>query len=301
MDKNYVLTTFCGLLFIVIVIGIYHKNNINSRNNLKVFSDISYTVDDNLHIIDRHNDDEFKYILNKAIRKVKPYYSNIVLITSKIIVSNNSFSYVQKRSIYTIETRFKQTIETIESIRKNIPNACIFLIDDSNFEKSFVYMHSKLNDICDVFINPLTDSNLSYYTNVNKHKSIAEGYQIIYFLDIFNKLNIKYDRFFKISGRYIINNSFNINTYITNNIIFSHDQKLNFLYYYTCFYMIPYQKFNMYTNAYKILYINKHNEEFIENNIEFILPMLLKLENIKLIHNLGITQRIAVRDEISDI
>jgi hypothetical protein len=65
--------------------------------------------------------------------------------------------------------------------------------------------------------------------------------------------------------------------------------------------MISYSKFDLYVNAYKILYNNINNERLIEQNIEYILPMLIKLDNIKLIDNLGITQRIAVRNEISDI
>ena len=65
--------------------------------------------------------------------------------------------------------------------------------------------------------------------------------------------------------------------------------------------MIPYSKFNLYEKSYKILYNNINNTELVENSIEFILPSLIGFENIKLVDHLGVTQRIAVRDEISDI
>ena len=79
-------------------------------------------------------------MLNKSKSKIKSAYKNIVLITSKIIVSRNIFSYISIRSIYSIEERFKQIKETIISIRKNIPDVCIFLIDNSNFENGYIYI-----------------------------------------------------------------------------------------------------------------------------------------------------------------
>lgn len=309
MDKNNIIFAIYACIFIGLITYIYHvENNKKSKNNIliknnnndsnDVFNNLNYKINNNNFIINRSNDIEFNHILHKTKRKLQEYHPNIVLITSKIIVSTNVFSYISTRSIYTTETRFKQTIETIESIRKNIPNACIFLIDDSNFETNFVYMHTKLHELCDVFINPLHDKDLHYYTNVNKYKSIAEGYQIIYFLDIFTQLNIKFDRFFKISGRYYINKTFNFNNYINDDMIFSlYEDKV----YYTCFYMISHNKFNLYRNAYNVFYLNKNDDIFVELSVEISLPYLLKYNNIKLIKNLGITKRLSINDNINDI
>jgi hypothetical protein len=300
MDKNNIIYIISTFIFIGLII-FYFQNNKKSKNNIiynDIFDNLNYKISNNNYIIDRYNDNEFNHILYTTKRKLQQYYPNIILITSKIIVSTNVFSYISTRSVYTCETRFKQTIETIESIRKYIPNACIFLIDDSNFETNFVYMHRKLYELCDVFINPLYDKDLHYYTNINKYKSIAEGYQIIYFLDIFTQLNIKFDRFFKISGRYYINKSFDFNNYINDDMIFSlYEDKV----YYTCFYMISYNKFYLYKNAYNIYYLNKNDDIFLELSVEISLPYLLKYNNIKLIKNLGITKRLAINDNINDI
>jgi hypothetical protein len=306
MDKILIYKNYIYFLICIIFIILYFNNSNNkyfkdNNNNEKLFDELNYKLTDNKYIIDRSYDNEFSYNLQKIKSKIKSSYKNIILITSKIIVSFSIFSYISVRSIYTIEQRFNQTKNTIKSIRKNIPDVCIFLIDNSNFENGYIYIHQELKSLCDVFINPLHDNDLNYYTNINKYKSIAEGYQIMYFLDIFNNLNLNFDRFFKISGRYYLNDTFNYDNYITEKIIFSRDRKLNFIYYYTCFYMIPKSKFNLYINSYKIFYNNKDNEKLVEQNIEYILPMLIKLENIKLVDNLGITQMIAVRNEISDI
>jgi len=301
MDKNNRLLKYIVCICIIIVVYIIYNNYSRDLYNNDVFLYLNYNIDDNKYIIDRDNDDEFKKIVSNIQSKKKLYYSNIILITSKIIVSDNSLSNVQNRSVYSTETRYSQTIESIESIRKYIPNVCIFLIDNSHFNDKHIYMYNKLYELCDFFINPYKNIDLDYYTNVNKYKSIAEGYQIIYFLDVFNQLKIKYNNFFKISGRYYINNSFNINNYLSNDIIFSNDKSLVYLFYYTCFYKISSDNFYMYLNAYKIIYLNRDNTEFVERDIEYILPKLIKLENIKLITELGITQRISISGGESNI
>ena len=274
---------------------------IDKGNNRYIFDELNHDIDYNRYIIDRSTDNEFYNIVKKTKLQIKSTYKNVVLVTSKIIVSNNEFSYTKTRSIYSTEQRLSQTKNTIKTIRENIPNVCIFLIDNSEFNDRYEYINEELENICDVFINPVNNVELNYYTNINKYKSIAEASQIIYFLDVFNKLDIIYDQFFKISGRYYINNTFDYNTYVTDKIIFANDKNLDFMYCYTSFYMIPSLKFNSYFNAYKVIYNNRHNEKLVEQNIEYILPMLLKVKNIKIVTNLGITQIIAVRNEISNI
>ena len=315
INKYWLYFTIYFVIFVLAIVGIMYYNNyinmnmlksitnrkINKGNNRYIFDELNHDTDNNNYIIDRSNDNEFYNIVKKTKSQIKPKYNNVVLITSKIIVSNNAFSYTNTRSIYSTEQRLSQTKNTIRTIREQIPNACIFLIDNSEFENRYEYIGEELNELCDVFINPINNVELNYYTNINKYKSIAEAYQIIYFLDLFNKLDITYDKFFKISGRYYINNTFNYSNYITDKIIFANDKNLDFMYCYTSFYMIPSTKFNIYFNAYKVIYNNRHNEKLVEQNIEYILPMLLKVKNIKIVTNLGITQIIAVTNEISNI
>ena len=57
----------------------------------------------------------------------KIHNKNLVLITSKIIVSNAKWTYTSIRSTYTPEERAFQTFETIKSIRKYSKVYCITL------------------------------------------------------------------------------------------------------------------------------------------------------------------------------
>ena len=213
ISKNWMYFSIYFIIFIIFTISIMYYNNyinmkmirtlitkkIDKGNNRYIFDELNYDIDYNRYIIDRSTDNEFYNIVKKTKLQIKSIYKNVVLITSKIIVSNNAFSYTKTRSIYSTEQRLLQTKNTIKTIREKIPNVCIFLIDNSEFNDKYKYINNELENICDVFINPVNNIELNYYTNVNKYKSIAEAYQIIYFLDLFNKLDIKYDQFFKIS------------------------------------------------------------------------------------------------------
>jgi hypothetical protein len=229
---------------------------------------------------------------------------NIILITSKIYVSNNKFTYIDKRSIYTKEQRFLQTIETIDSIKKYIPDYFIILFDNSefnNFEKTV------LNNIVDCFLNILDDDKLNYYTNKCEIKAYSEISQQLKFFELFmgtenNNLN-EIKNFYKISGRYLINDTFDYNDFNNDKSIFKKDlnnvknnTKQN--YYFTCFYKLDKNILIEYHN--KLNYLLNNQIEYIDNDLEIILPDLLK-EYISEVDNLGITQRISVWNVISNI
>ena len=73
----------------------------------------------------------------------KPY---IFLITSTIRFSENPLSYSHSRSVFSAEERLEQTLHSIKSIRTNIPDAIIILLENSNlFPKSHVF--SKIKQI----------------------------------------------------------------------------------------------------------------------------------------------------------
>ena len=84
---------------------------------------------------------EHGYEENRIYKFIDVENKNIVFITSKIYTSNEPFSYTNIRSVYTPEERFIQTLETIVSIRKNIPNPYIILFDNSIFTN---------NDYCNI-------------------------------------------------------------------------------------------------------------------------------------------------------
>jgi hypothetical protein len=215
---------------------------------------------------------------------------NIVLITSKIYVSNNSFSYSNIRSSYTSEERFQQTIETIESIKKHIPNYFIVLFDNSNFTG---YEIDILYEMVDEFINITNDELLNYYTDTYEIKAFADISQQIAFYDIFLKnINIHHvQNLFKISGRYLINDSFNYLDYDNNNNIMKQNEKvIEKKYFFTCFYKLDKSILASYFNQLKIIRENK--ESYYNLDCEVIVPSII--HNLTTLDNLGITQRIAI-------
>ena len=220
--------------------------------------------------------------IKKSIRK-----KNIVFITSKIHVSNVEFSYVNKRSIYTSEQRFKQTLNTIQTVKKYIPNCFIILIDNSVFKNMD---RDILQNNVDYFINPYDNDFLNYYTDLCKYKCLGELAQHIFAYYFFFKHidlnNCKY--FFKISGRYHLNEYFNYENFNNDKIIFKQNQKIkDRTYFYTCFYKMTNQFLPTYFNQLIDVYLKK--DKYFNKDMEVIFAEQFN-QHISLIDVLGITQ-----------
>jgi hypothetical protein len=274
--------------FGMIVDSIFINNKIEAPKLIDSQISVS-TYWDNIFI---NNDDAFNNY----------NYENLILITSKIYVSNNRFSYIEKRSIYNKEERYVQTINTINSIKKYIPNVFIVLIDNSIFTEN---EKDVLINNTNIFINH-NDKILDYYTNNSEIKAIAELCQIKYALNVINNYNIKFNNFFKITGRYIINNNFLYDIYAKiykNDNIFKRNKLIkDRIYYYTCFYKISQNNFNDYVNKiydlYSELVLKPYENIYYVIDLEFLLPSQLQFKEV---NDLGITQYISCFNEISDI
>ena len=232
------------------------------------------------------------------IKKIKN--KNIIVITSKIIVSDNKFSYVNKRSIYSNEERFNQTNETINTIKLYIPNYYIILFDNSKLSEQ---QYNILNNNVDKFINIINDDNLNHNTDICDLKLISELSQHIYLYDYFLKyINFRENlNYFKISGRYIINENFKYQNYNNEYIIFKKNENLiDKEYYYTSFFKINNSNVNYFYENLNLLLNNMSYNEFNKYNYEELIPNIFK-NKIKKNDNLGITQRISAWNEISDI
>jgi hypothetical protein len=162
-----------------------------------------------------------------------------------------------------------------------------------------------LTNSTNIFINH-NDKTLDYHTNVSEIKAIAELCQVKYALCVIKNYNIKFNNFFKITGRYIINNNFVYDMYaktFKNENIFKKNNSIkDRLYYYTCFYKISQNNFNEYIDKVNELY-NELVLKLYENiyntiDLEFLLPSQLQFKEID---DLGITQYISCFNEISSI
>ena len=221
--------------------------------------------------------------------------TNCIIITSKIIVSNNKLTYIDTRSIYTKEERLQQTINTIYSIKKNFSNYYIILVDNSNFDE---YCYNKLNNLVDIFINIVDNNEYNYFTDIDKQKGSGDLYQLNIALKYIIDNNLKFNNIFKLSGRYIINSTFNISDYNNDYNIFK--KNLNVTdreYIYTSFFKIYFSNINEIYDLNKYLIKNITGKKI---DIETMLYKNIK-SNKKLILNLGITQNIAVWKDTSNI
>ena len=223
---------------------------------------------------------------------------NIVIITSKIYVSNNEFSYAKNRSIYTKDERYNDTIKTINSVKEKIKDSYIVLFDNSLFTSD---EYNNLKSEVDFFINITNDNDLNFYTDKFKYKAFSEMFQIIkcyeYFISKINKKYIK--NIFKISGRYYLNDNFDYNKFDNNDNIFKRNNDLKDIkYYYTSFYKISGHFSDDFFNLLSKTFQNK--DRYLDMNLEEIIPEIINY-NFKELDILGLTQKIAVWDQVDEV
>jgi len=141
--------------------------------------------------------------------------NNIVLITSIINTPDIPFTYTYTRSVFTNNERFLQTVNTINSIKKMIPDPIIVLVECSELT----------NEQNDFFLNNV-NYLINLYNSNNKNKiysyfkAIGEGTMTYFGLHVIKSIynNIDYN-IFKISGRYSLNNFFDFKKWTNNNNI----------------------------------------------------------------------------------
>lgn len=146
-------------------------------------------------------------------------YSFLFLISSSI----NHFME-EKFSRNTKHERYLQTLETIESIRNKVPNSkiCLFELSQSPIDNE--YRHELTNRV-ENFLEFYNDTDITtLYHNFTVHpelfkygKSLLELNGLIKTLKFIDNeySHSQFNRIFKITGRYLLNNSFNIEDYQT--------------------------------------------------------------------------------------
>lgn len=152
-----------------------------------------------------------KYI-SKTVSQQKFNYSfkNCFIITSVIYPKEKKLSYSAVRSVFSPEERSTQTLITIESIRSKVPEAKIILVE-AGLKKDLPFaVADKVNQyiyIGDNFwVRKSCDSKL---------KSLGETIMLVY-----AKSKIPQDSqfYFKISGRYFLNEDFRIGDWENNGV-----------------------------------------------------------------------------------
>lgn len=124
------------------------------------------------------------------------------IITSVIYSKQGTIQYNSPRTVFTPEQRAEQTIETIRSIRAKVPGAKVILVESGMREK----LPLDLEKHADQYIY-VGDKKLVRWGCDSQYKSLGEILMLVFAL---NKFTVRADFYFKISGRYYLDDQFAI-------------------------------------------------------------------------------------------
>lgn len=160
-------------------------------------------------------------------------FKNVIVLTSIINIPDKPFSYTPIRSKYSRDERFEQTKYTIKTLKNKIPDSKIFLIECSD-----------LNDEENEYIKENVDFFVNLYGNAELEtlifgisKSIGENTLLLNAIKYLEENNIKYENFYKISGRYWLTDNFNYENFNNDKISYA-SSKTNENDVYTSFYKL---------------------------------------------------------------
>lgn len=211
-----------------------------------------------------------KSIKQLSIKKNASNSKNLVLITSVTNTVNKPLSYYSFRSIYTKNERFTQTLKSIESIRKYIPDSYIYLIecsDDIDEEEKI------FKELVDTYVNCFNVDEVKNSVQ-SPHKGIGEMNFLLYFLNNFDNLD-EFDHFFKLSGRYYLNNKFDFDKFKSPTNIFKKENHTLI----TIFYKITK---DFYKSFIEIINNNINNKSSVEGIFKN------HIKDYKCINNIGV-------------
>jgi hypothetical protein len=124
--------------------------------------------------------------------------------------------------IFDTQTRLNQTIETLQSIRQKIPES-IIIITDASVEEVPQSDIDQLSPWMNGFVSWTQDDQIKHFSQQG-HKSIAESLLMMKTLVMLkrnpgvSKMLNSVRRIFKISGRYRLNERFDISDYVDDNL-----------------------------------------------------------------------------------
>jgi hypothetical protein len=201
--------------------------------------------------------------------------TDCIIITSVIETTTKPLNYSKTRSIYSHQERFEQTLETIESVRKYMPSTEIILVECSTPSDYMKVLSEKV----DYFYN------LEFNEVVNNSPEKGKG-EITLLLYAFTKLTKKYNNIYKITGRYVLQPSFDISIWNSTDTItvcksdsYGMENSMH-----TFFYKIPSNCISELNNCFE-LYLQRTNNEAIENFLA------KNLRNITFVDKIGILVR----------
>lgn len=144
--------------------------------------------------------------------------------------------------IYKPQERLTQTLATVDSIRQRIPDAGIVIMECTGVSPT-ADQENTLRSHCDYYLDYTKDPAVqALYASTDNWDVVKNGTEIMVFgraLQVLAQNNIidSYDRVHKMSGRYLLNDSFDLDMYtydsIRDQIIIGHSYPSQFPYHVT--------------------------------------------------------------------
>jgi hypothetical protein len=134
----------------------------------------------------------------------------VFLITSAI---NTKFG------VYSKEERLKQTLDTIASVKKFVPDARIFLLEMAGIplsENQLSALSSEVESVLDFTVDP---DVVGLYNSTDNWDVVKNVTEVMCFNKALKRLHVdlnkfeNVDRIFKLSGRYLLNDQFDLSYY----------------------------------------------------------------------------------------
>jgi len=217
---------------------------------------------------------------------------------------NDFYTFVITSAINTTQTavdcttRYEQTLKTIESIRTTVPRARIIMTDSST-EPLSAEQASTLAQGVDIFY-PIERNLITEFFNSNMaFKGAAELYQWYEIARLLRKHNLVGRRVFKISGRYWLNDDFDISVYSDPGLYNKYVARINewdvsfdnfatrerVVYFETRLWSFCYSLFDEFEQLIPRLF---RNMIFVDNNLEKSMLQLIDHDKIAVFNPIGV-------------
>ena len=134
---------------------------------------------------------------------------NCVLITSVIEPDTAPLDYSPTRSVYTPQERYDQTLLTIESVKKHIPDTDVVIVECSPPGGMLESLASSVTALINLYPNDTVRKSL--YKGLSEAVMLEAGLSFL--------VGKPYKNIFKITGRYQLNEQFNYSLWDNDHII----------------------------------------------------------------------------------
>jgi len=141
----------------------------------------------------------------KSVYSANIMHKNVFIVMSVIFFKHRRLSYHKFRSAFSPRERLEQTKKTIESIKKKMPSAEIYLFEQGLSDE----ISSELAPLVDEYVYTGNNFFVRFATD-SIFKGLGEAVGLLYASKFLPKNT---DRFFKISGRYFLNENFDLKNF----------------------------------------------------------------------------------------